>query len=186
MDDELSACQNQVIGNNIDEKITGMVDNAVKTVENCMHDVLFRALDNVNIPRVEIAVRSITGSSRHGPNSTEQKHDRKDFIGNTDNTPLKSTFAGLDLNIDLDRINETLLIENFEDGNFPALGPNYDRQAHAHHRRPGFPAKILSGFLGLFVGISRKTTRILQDHDKLSGRQKCGNRKKLTLEFVEL
>ena len=32
VDGEISACQNQVIGNNIDDKIRKMVDNAIKTV----------------------------------------------------------------------------------------------------------------------------------------------------------
>ena len=29
--------------------------------------------------------------------------------------------------------NETRNIKNFEDGDFPALRPSYNRQAHAHH-----------------------------------------------------
>ena len=87
---EVSANQNQVLGNNIDDKSRKAVDSAVKTVENCMHDAILTAMDNVVIPRVEMAVRSITGSSRHGPNDAVQNADRRDFIGNTENTPLKS------------------------------------------------------------------------------------------------
>ena len=37
VDGEISACQNQVTGNNIDDKIRKVVDNAIKTVENCIH-----------------------------------------------------------------------------------------------------------------------------------------------------
>ena len=82
------ASQNQVIENNIDDKIGKAVDNAVMTVENCMHDAIFTAMDKVVIPRVEMAVRSITGSSGHGPNFVVQNPDRRNFTGNTENTPL--------------------------------------------------------------------------------------------------
>ena len=40
----------------------------------------------------------------------------------------------LGLNIDQDWINETRDLEIFEDGDFPALGPNYERQTQAHHK----------------------------------------------------
>ena len=78
-------------------------------------------MDIVVIPRVEMAVRSITGSSGHRPNSTVLNPDRRDFIGDPDNTPLKLASSRLDLNIDQDRIDETRDDENFEDGDFPAL-----------------------------------------------------------------
>ena len=77
-----------------------------------------------------MAVRSITGSSRHGPKSTVQNPAMKNFVGNTENTPLMSASSRLDLNIDQDRIDETRNFENFEDGVFPPSRPNYDQQAH--------------------------------------------------------
>ena len=84
-----------------------------------------------------MAVRSIIGLSGQGLNSTVQKTDRRDFIGNTENTPLKSASSWLDINLDQDRIDETRDIEIFEDGNFPALRPNYGRQAYTHHNDRG-------------------------------------------------
>ena len=59
--------------------------------------------------------------------------ERIDFTGNTENTPLTSASSRLDLNINQNSIDQTRDIENFEDGDFPALRPNYDRQAEAHH-----------------------------------------------------
>ena len=103
------------------------------TVKICMHDAILTAVDIVVIPRVEMAVRSITGSSGHGPTSTVQNPGRRNFIENTENTPLKLASSWLDLNIDQDSIDETRDIENVEDGDFPALIPNYHQQAHAHH-----------------------------------------------------
>ena len=47
-----------------------------------------------------------------------------------------SASSRLHLNIDQDRNDETRDVENFEDGDFPALTHNYDRRAHTHHSRP--------------------------------------------------
>ena len=128
-----NASQNEVIGNNTDDRIKDAVDSAVITDENRRHDAILTTLNDVVIPRVEMAVRSITGSSRNGPNSIDQKPDRRDFTGNSENTPLRSTSSRLDLNIDQHIIDETRDIDNFEDGDFPATRLNYDRRAHAHH-----------------------------------------------------
>ena len=80
-----------------------------------------------------MAVRSMTSSSANGPNSIVQNPDRKDFTGNTENTPLRSASSRLDLNIDQDIIDETCDIDNSEDGGFAATRLNYDRRAHAQH-----------------------------------------------------
>ena len=96
------------------------------SVENRMHDALLTAIDNLVIPRVEITVRSITGSSGRGPSSVVQNPGRRDFIGNTGNTPLMSTSSRIDLNFDQDRNYETSNVENFQDGDFPAFRPNYE------------------------------------------------------------
>ena len=74
---ETSACQNQVLGNNIADKIRKAVDNIVKAVKNRMHDAILTAKGNVAIPPIEMALRSITGSSRYGPNSALQNPDKK-------------------------------------------------------------------------------------------------------------
>ena len=134
VDDEINACQNQVMGNNFDDKVKKAVDNAVNTVENRMHGATLPAMDSFIIQRVEMAVRSITGLSRHGPNSTVQNLDRMDFIRNRENTPLKSSSNRLDLNIDQDSIDEQRDVESFVDGDFPALRSNYDRHAYTHHK----------------------------------------------------
>ena len=52
------------------------------TVENRMHDAILTAIDKVVIPRVQMAVKSITGSTGLGTNSEVQNPDRRDFLGN--------------------------------------------------------------------------------------------------------
>ena len=132
--DENSTCQNQVIENIIDDKIQKRFDDAVMTIENQIHDAILTAMDNVVMPRVEMAVRSITGSSGQGSSSLAQNPDRADFTGNTENTRLMSASSRLDLIVDQNRDEETRNVETFEDGDFPALRLNYDRRALAHHK----------------------------------------------------
>ena len=62
-DGEISASRSQVIGNNFDDKIGKTVGSAVKTVESRMRDATLTTRNIVVIPRVEMAVRPITGSS---------------------------------------------------------------------------------------------------------------------------
>ena len=54
---EISACQNQVEGNNNDAKTGKTVHNTVKNFENRMFDASLTATANVVTPRVELAVR---------------------------------------------------------------------------------------------------------------------------------
>ena len=56
-----------------------------------------------------------------------------------------SASSHLDLYIDQDRDDQTPNVENFEDGYFPALKPNYGLRVHTHHtsidviqRRPAY------------------------------------------------
>ena len=70
-----------------------------------MHDAISTAMDNVVLPRVEMAVNSITGPTGHGTNSEVRNPDRKDCIGIIRNTPLMSASSRLDLDIELNELN---------------------------------------------------------------------------------
>ena len=111
----------------VDDKFGKAVCSSVMTVENRIHEAILTAVSNVVIPRVEMAVRSVTESSGRGPNSVVQNSDRMDFTGNTGNTPLVKPSSRINLNIDQERNDQTRNVQNFKDGGFPALGPNYDR-----------------------------------------------------------
>ena len=63
-------------------------DNAVTAVENWVHDAILRAMDDVVIPRVEMAARSIAESSGRRPNNLVQNLDQSDFSGKREHTPL--------------------------------------------------------------------------------------------------
>ena len=120
----------QVNERTVADQVRGQIDSAIAAVENRVYD----AIENVVRPRVEMAVRSITGSSRHEPNSGVLNPDLRDISGYTEITLLMSTSGRVDLNIDQDRNDKTRSVENIEDGNFSAvLRRNYDRRAHTHH-----------------------------------------------------
>ena len=59
------------------------------------------------------------------------------FLGDNGNIPFKSVSSRLDLDNKLDGNVETSVDEDFEDGEFPALKPHYNRRAHAHHMVTG-------------------------------------------------
>ena len=65
---------------------------------------------------------------KHRPNSVVQNSDKRDFIENKENTQLKTASSWFDLNSDQEKIDGTRAIENSEDGYFPAIRPNDDRQ----------------------------------------------------------
>ena len=114
-----SASQNQVIGIITDDKIRNAVASAVFAVENCMHDAILTAMKNVVIPWIEMAVRSITGSSGSGPNSIVQSPDRRDFARKIEKTPLRSASSWLDLKIEHNGIDGTPDNDNSKEGDFP-------------------------------------------------------------------
>ena len=77
-----SAIQDQILEKNIADKIKkAVVDNDVLTLENRVHDTILTAMDNLVIPRVEMAVRSITELRGRGPNSMGRNPDQRNFSG---------------------------------------------------------------------------------------------------------
>ena len=52
----------------------------------------------------------------------------------------------LDLDNELNRNDETCNNEDFEDCDFPAFRPNYDRRAHAHHSINMFCPEHMNAF----------------------------------------
>ena len=128
-----SVRQNQVLENRIDEQNKKAVSSAVMTVENCMHDEILTAIDRVIIPKIEMAMKSITGSAGRGRSSEVHKSDRRNFLENIRNNPFTSASSRLDLDNELVRNDETRNDVDFKDGDFPALKPNNGWREHAHH-----------------------------------------------------
>ena len=82
-----SASPTQFTGSITDDRNRNGVDGAF-VVEN--FDAILTAMNSVVIPRVDMAARSVTCSSRNGPYSLVQNLDGRDFMANIEKTPLKS------------------------------------------------------------------------------------------------
>ena len=93
--------------NNTDDRISDAVNCAVIVVKNRVQDSFLTAMNKVAFPRIEMAVRLITGSLGNEPNSIIENPDRRVFTGDTKNTQLRPTSNRLDLNIEQDEIKKT-------------------------------------------------------------------------------
>ena len=111
-----SMYQSQVTKNGIGDQFTRAVSSAVMTVKNRMHDAILTAMDKMITPRIEMTVKSITGSTGHETNSEVQNPDRRDFLGNLTSTLLMSASSRLNLDNELNRNDETRNDVDFEDG----------------------------------------------------------------------
>ena len=119
-----------------------------------MQDAFLTAVDNVVMPRVELAVRSITESSVRGPNSVVQKSDQRYFTRKTEKTPLILASSRLDSNIEQEKNDENRNAGNFEDEDFPVLRLNYNRRALAHHNGALSSRALHEVFLRLCLSFS--------------------------------
>ena len=104
-----------------------------------MYERTLTAMNDVLIPRVEVAERLITGSWGIGINAIFQSFDRRKFTVNTEITTFRSASSQLDfdLNIQQGEIDETIDIGNSEVGDFLATILKYVRIAHAHQMVTG-------------------------------------------------
>ena len=94
---------------------------------------MLTAIYCVVMPRVEMAVRSIFGSSGRGPNIIVQYPDQRDLTGNMEDTPRMAGSSRIDLNINQTRNNiGTESSKSFDNGNLLALTFSYNQQMHAH------------------------------------------------------
>ena len=85
-----NASQNQVLESNTDNKIRNAIDSAVIAVENRIHDAISTAMNNVVIPQVEMAVRSIRGSYQE----MDPKVESRTLIEDTSEGTLKTLRSG--------------------------------------------------------------------------------------------
>ena len=123
------------------------VDGVVAAVGNRVYDAISTAMDKVVLLRVEMAVRSVSGSSARSisgwnqslrPNSVVQNPDQRDFSGNMENNPVMTASSRKDSNINLDRKDKTGNSESFEEGEFTALKTKHARfSSHSSQSRWG-------------------------------------------------
>ena len=130
---ENSVPQNQLIENKFGDQNTKTVSSALLTVKICMHDAIFTVIENLVMPRAEMALKSITGSAGHETRSEVQNHDWRYFLGYIRDTLLMLASSRLEVDNELNRNDETRNDKDFKDGNFQTLKPKYDRTEHSYH-----------------------------------------------------
>ena len=67
---------------NISSKVRSGVYGAMKTVEARVQDAVLTAIENLVVPRVELAMESVNASSGHGVGRALLGPDQRDFSGN--------------------------------------------------------------------------------------------------------
>ena len=67
---------------NIVFKVRSEVDNVMTTVETRIQDALLTAMENLEIPRVELAMKSINASPGRSVDGNVLDPDQRDFSGN--------------------------------------------------------------------------------------------------------
>ena len=92
-----------------------------------MHDAILATMDNMVISSVEMAVKS--SSVRQ---DWDQVRKSNTLIDGISWVTLGSCWSLVYWTQTQMRIDETPKEENFEDGDYPVLGPNYDRRTQAH------------------------------------------------------
>ena len=63
------------------------MDNIVAKVENRLNDATWTAIDNLMMPRAELAMGSVNASSKHCPESVVKGLDQRDFSMKMEGTP---------------------------------------------------------------------------------------------------
>ena len=111
---------------NIVSKMRSEVDSVMTTVETRVQNVVLTAIENLVIPRVELAMRSANASSGRSVDCYVLELDQGDFSGNIEGLQMNS-------HSDLNRIDENRGNITVEGGGLLVNERNIERQTHTHH-----------------------------------------------------
>ena len=113
------------------ERIDREMSNIVDTVEDRIQNAILTAIENIVAPKIELAIRSINGSSGRDATSVSANSERKERV------VINASFENASEN------NDTLDVSNVNDEtrhNIPdevselsAPEIHFDRQSHTHH-----------------------------------------------------
>ena len=87
-------------------KVRGEVDSVMTTAETRVQDALLTAIENLLIPRVKLAMKSVNASSGREVGSVVLDSDQRDFSGNIESLRMTAS-SRTNSHKDLNRINET-------------------------------------------------------------------------------
>ena len=113
-------------------KVQSEVDNVITTIETRVQDALLTAIENLVIPRVELALKSANASSGRSVDSNVLEPDQRDFSGNIEGLQM-TALSRINSRTDSNRIDETRDNITVEEGDLLVNERNIDRQTHTHH-----------------------------------------------------
>ena len=117
---------------NIIIKLRSEEDNVMKSFETRVQDAVLTAIENLVIPRVELAMKSANLRSERNVDGNVLKPHQKDFLGNIEGLQMTAS-SGRKFHRDINRIDETRGNITVEEGDLLVNKKNIDQQTHAHH-----------------------------------------------------
>ena len=102
----MTKSSSQVDMRTLEKNIFAMYNGAVATTKIRMHDPILSPMDNLVIPRVELAIRSVNTSSTRNPSSVMLDSNQKDSSVKTDGLQMTAS-SRYNSNSKLDGIGET-------------------------------------------------------------------------------
>ena len=118
---------------NIVSKVRSEVDNVMTPVGTRVQDAVLTAIENLVIPRVELAMNSANARSERSADSNVLEPDQRDFLGDIKSLRMTAS-SRINSHMDLNRIDETRSNITVEEGDLMVNEKNIDRRTHAHHR----------------------------------------------------
>ena len=116
---------------NIVSKVRSEVDNVMTSVETRVQDAVLTAIENLVIPRVELAMKSANAHSERSVGNVLEP-DQRDFLGDIEGLWMTAS-SRINSHMDLNRIDETRGNITVDEGDLLVNENNIDRQTHAHH-----------------------------------------------------
>ena len=122
---------------NFVRKVRRNVDGVMTTVETKAQNAVLTVIENLVLPRVELAMKSVNASSGHRVGGAVLDPDGVDFSGNIEGLQL-TTSNRINSHTDWNRIDETRGNTIVEEGDLSVNWRNIDRQTHTHHSSLNF------------------------------------------------
>ena len=117
---------------NFVSKVRSEVDNVMTIVETRVKNAALTAMENLVIPRVELAMKSTNASSGRSVDGNVLDPGQRDFSGNVEGLQM-TTSSRIHSHTDLNKIDETPGNITVEEGDLVVNEKNIDRQSHTHH-----------------------------------------------------
>ena len=117
---------------NIDSKVRIKVDIVIITVESRFRDAVLTAIENLVIPRVEVAMKSANASSGRSVDCNVLEPDQRDFSGNAEALQMNAS-SSINSRTHLKKIDETRGKFTVGESDLLVNKRIIDRQTHTYH-----------------------------------------------------